>query len=105
MKDIVSPRSRSLSFRMTGEEFEKLRTGSAARGARCLSEFARTVLLRAVEIPEVMPGPDPYPRLANLEQRIDAIAKNLELLLRKLRPDPATDSPASRLHNSETSLP
>ena len=38
-------RSRQVSFRVTEEEYEGLRSASSQRGARCLSDYARTVML------------------------------------------------------------
>jgi hypothetical protein len=100
---MVKPRSRLLSFRMTGEEYDKLRTASDAQGARCLSDFARTALLQAVETGPA--GLGPCLELAKLEKRIEALTRSLELLLRNPRPGPATDSASSRPRNDETNLP
>jgi len=38
-------RSRLVNFRVTDEEFEQLKTAATVQGARCLSEFARLVML------------------------------------------------------------
>jgi hypothetical protein len=38
-------RNRLVNFRVTNEEFEQLKTAAAVQGARCLSEFARLVML------------------------------------------------------------
>jgi hypothetical protein len=38
-------RSRLVNFRVTDEEFQRLKAASGNHGARCLSEFARSVML------------------------------------------------------------
>ena len=43
---VLKLRSRQVSFRVTDEEYEGLRSASSQRGARCLSDYARIVMLR-----------------------------------------------------------
>ncbi len=38
-------RRRLINFRVTEEEFERLKTAVSLQGSRCLSEFARLVML------------------------------------------------------------
>ena len=38
-------RSRLINFRVTDEELEQLKAAAAVQGSRCLSEFARLVML------------------------------------------------------------
>ena len=38
-------RSRLINFRVTEEEFEQLKSAAALQGSRCLSEFARLIML------------------------------------------------------------
>ncbi|MGD0369701.1 MAG: hypothetical protein ABSA94_19790 [Acidobacteriaceae bacterium] len=38
-------RKRLINFRVTDEEFERIKTASDRQGARCVSEFARTVMM------------------------------------------------------------
>jgi hypothetical protein len=45
------PRNRILIFRLTQDEYDSLRTASSEKGARSLSEFARTKLLGSLEAP------------------------------------------------------
>ncbi|MCC6420271.1 MAG: hypothetical protein IT429_18715 [Gemmataceae bacterium] len=49
---IVNPRNRIVIFRLTQDEYDSIRNVSTARGARNLSEFARSLLLGAVRQPE-----------------------------------------------------
>ena len=57
-------RSRIINFRVTDEEFERLKAASALRGARCLSDFARSIIL---ETSSTDPVQD---RLLSFERRI-----------------------------------
>ena len=41
-------RNRLVTFRVTAEEFDGLKEASSHAGSRCLSEFARTIVLGAV---------------------------------------------------------
>jgi len=38
-------RKRLINFRVTDEEFERIKTASDRQGARCVSEFARAVMM------------------------------------------------------------
>ena len=42
-------RNRLVNFRVTDEEFERLKTATVLKQARCLSEFARSVVLRTAD--------------------------------------------------------
>jgi hypothetical protein len=46
---VLNPRNRIFLIRLTQEEYETLRTVSVDRGARNLSDFARSMLLTAVD--------------------------------------------------------
>ena len=46
---MLKTRNRIINFRVTEDEFARLRTASMENGARCLSDFARTAILHALE--------------------------------------------------------
>lgn len=46
---MLKTRNRIINFRVTEDEFTRLRTASMENGARCLSDYARTAILRALE--------------------------------------------------------
>ena len=72
----MKPRNRVVVFRLTQEEYERLKATSASRGARNLSDFTRSELLaesRPDSLLEVVQG-----RFAYLDQKL----KELESLLR-----------------------
>ncbi len=45
---VFNPRNRLVNFRLSEEEFERLRASSALSGARSLSDFARNAVMRSV---------------------------------------------------------
>lgn len=45
---VFKPRNRLVNFRLSEEEFEKLRASCALNGARSLSDFARAAVMRSV---------------------------------------------------------
>lgn len=45
---VIKPRNRLVNFRLSEEEFEKLRASCALTGARSLSDFARDAVMRSV---------------------------------------------------------
>lgn len=48
---VLKPRNRLVNFRLTEEEFDHLRQACGDQGARSLSDFARTAVMRQVEQP------------------------------------------------------
>ena len=46
---MLKTRNRIVNFRVTEDEFTRLRTASMENGARCLSDYARTAILHALE--------------------------------------------------------
>jgi hypothetical protein len=45
VRNLHKLKNRIINFRVTDEELARLKTASDLHGARCLSEFARTVML------------------------------------------------------------
>jgi hypothetical protein len=46
---MLKTRNRIINFRVTEDEFTRLRTASVENGARCLSDYARNAILHALE--------------------------------------------------------
>jgi hypothetical protein len=46
---VFQVRSRLVNFRVTEEEFERLKVAATLQGCRCLSEFARSVMLGSAD--------------------------------------------------------
>jgi hypothetical protein len=45
---VLKPRNRVVVFRLTQDEYQELKTISSVRGARNISDFARSQLLHAI---------------------------------------------------------
>jgi hypothetical protein len=82
----MTVRSRLINFRVTDEEFRRLKTASTLNNARCLSEFARSAILErvqtAAEVPESPVVTDQLQafesRLARLESHLSRLSDALE---------------------------
>jgi len=65
-------RNRLVNFRVTDEEFRRLKTASSLKNARCLSDFARSVILETASACESAP------------ESTDALADRLQAFDRRL---------------------
>ncbi len=75
-------RSRIVNFRVTDEEFERLKTASAQQGSRCLSDFARSVMLTTAGAPthSSMSHEPCENRMISFERRLAALESSVEHL-------------------------
>lgn len=73
-------RARLVNFRVTDDEFEQLKTACDRQGARCLSAFARQVMLSA---PDASIG-DLDRKLAVLDRRLSTLEVSLSRLFNAL---------------------
>jgi hypothetical protein len=73
-------RGRLVNFRVTDDEFEQLKTACDRQGARCLSAFARKVMLSAPDA-----HAEDYDRkLAVLDRRLSTLEVSLSRLFNAL---------------------
>jgi len=73
-------RGRLVNFRVTDDEFEQLKSACDRQGARCLSAFARQVMLSPHDA-----GTDAYDRkLAALDRRLSTLEVSLSRLFHAL---------------------
>ena len=78
-------RSRLVNFRVTEEEFEQLKSAAALRGSRCLSEFARLIMLGTAPgvnshgSPESVDG-----KLQVFDRRLHTLESSVEHLMDEL---------------------
>jgi len=70
-------RSRIVNFRVTDEELEQLKNASALRGSRCLSDYARSVILETANVPPAAAHEGCDSRIVSLEQRLEALESSL----------------------------
>jgi hypothetical protein len=78
----MNVRNRLVNFRVTAEELERLKTASSLQNARCLSEFARDVILesacdagRALASGDAVAG-----QLLSFDRRLSRIESTVERL-------------------------
>lgn len=75
-------RTRLVNFRVTDEEFERLKSASSRQGARCLSDFARCVMLGQ---PNICPVTGSYDdRLLSFDRRVAALENSMARLVEAL---------------------
>jgi hypothetical protein len=55
-EELMNPRNRLINFRVTDEEFQRLKTATALQNARCLSDFARSAILETVRTGDSVSG-------------------------------------------------
>lgn len=75
-------RSRLVNFRVTDEEFEQLKTAATVQGARCLSEFARLVMLgtgTGAHLPAAVESLDG--KLSLFDHRLNVLESNVARLV------------------------
>lgn len=81
---VFKPRNRLVNFRLSEEEFEKLRASCSLYGARSLSDFARAAVMRSVTggghtSPETA-DPTMDRKMNDLESRIGELSRLVESL-------------------------
>jgi hypothetical protein len=72
---VLKPRNRVVVFRLTQDEYQELKTVSSVRGARNISDFARSELLNAIGHGGLSAVDR---RLLNLESTLQRVAQLLE---------------------------
>ncbi len=70
---VFQPRTRLVNFRVSEDEFVRLKEGSLRAGARSISDFARAAVLTEVAAGPSLPILELSHRWTRLEQRLDAI--------------------------------
>jgi len=77
----MNPRNRLVNFRVTDEELRRLKTASNLQHARCLSDFARSVILESSAEAADAPAGEWIAfsrRLARLESTVARLVNALE---------------------------
>jgi hypothetical protein len=75
-------RTRLVNFRVTDEEFERLKTASGRQGARCLSDFARGVMLGSPNLRSCANSDED--RLLSFDRRLVALELSMARLVEAL---------------------
>lgn len=79
----MNTRNRLINFRVTDEEFRRLKTASTQRNARCLSDFARSAILETARGTNGAPEPADAvtSQLQAFDRRLARLESNLSRLL------------------------
>jgi len=78
---VLRPRNRLVNFRLSEDEFEKLKSSCEQFGARSISDFARGSVLGRLEQAPV-PVKDSEHRLTKLDTKVDLLETRVGQLLR-----------------------
>ena len=78
---ILQRRKRLVSFRVSDEEYEWLRSTSVAQGSRSISDFSRKAIKSALNLDRKAPEAESE-QLRNLNQSISILIRNIERLSR-----------------------
>ena len=78
-------RSRLINFRVTDEELEQLKTAATVQGSRCLSEFARLVMLGTATGAQERPDG----KLSQFDRRLNVLEANVARLVDALASEKA----------------
>ena len=73
---ITNPRTKLVNFRLSEDEFQNLREASVQNGARSLSDFARSAVLRQLT-GETDGDGLLHIRLSDLDHKVSAIETNM----------------------------
>jgi hypothetical protein len=106
---VFKPRNRLVNFRLSEEEFDRLRASCSLNGARSLSDFARAAVLRSVAGLQTAPDSDssasaPDTRVSQIDQKVVELESRVTELLRLMDNLQAhsVDSPAPVSSNGAT---
>lgn len=79
-------RSRLINFRVTDEELEQLKTAATVQGSRCLSEFARLVMLGTATNAQLSVATESMDgKLTLFDRRLNVLEANVARLVDALR--------------------
>ena len=84
---VLKPRTRLVNFRLSEEEFTSLKTACSVLGARSVSDFARSAVLRSVESQISQEG-QLHRRLSQLDDKVGELDVMLRRLADALEPAP-----------------
>ena len=80
---VLRPRNRLVNFRMSEEEYEILRAACSLKGARSISDFARSAVLCSVGMEQQQEG-SVQKRLSSLGHKVSELESRVERLLKLL---------------------
>lgn len=92
---ILHPRNRLVNFRLSDEEFDRLKTSCEAYGARSISDFARTSVLERIDQLSAAEAGPPRDRVQMLDGKVAELEVRVGQLLNLLSATGESVSPAT----------
>lgn len=89
---VFKPRNRLVNFRLSNEEFERLKACCPMHGARSISDFARSSVLERLKSPPVDPSGQPE-QATHLDHKVTALETRVEQLVNLLEAVGFTKAP------------
>jgi hypothetical protein len=86
---ILRRRSRQVAFRLSEDEYTRLRNFCVAVGARSVSDIARTAVFQLTDSGEEEAGVPMGPQMRLLDRRVRELSRKLALLSEWLKSDSA----------------
>ncbi|MBM3810194.1 MAG: hypothetical protein FJW20_01035 [Acidimicrobiia bacterium] len=80
---VLRPRNRLVNFRLSEDEFEKLKSSCEQFGARSVSDFARSSVLNRIEAGDARQNGSNL-RLTGLDQKVSNLETRVDQLIRLL---------------------
>jgi hypothetical protein len=80
----MKPKNRMVSFRLSAEEYERLRQVGSARGVNNLSELARVAMNRMLDTPRPEQAGLPE-QVQELRVKVESLSSELERLIQAER--------------------
>ena len=80
---VLKRRNRVVVFRLTQDEYENLKTTCSNRGARNISDFARSELLTVIER-NIQPASPLEGRLTEVDQKLSSLESQIQRMSRIL---------------------
>jgi len=78
---VLRPRNRLVNFRLSEDEFDRLKNSCAHSGARSISDFARSSVLNRLE---ATASPEASPQLASLDVKVTDLESRVVQLINLL---------------------
>lgn len=93
-------RSRIISFRISPEEYESLKSHSESNGSRSISEFTRSVACQTASGSKSIDAEKLDQILENLNSTVDKLGRHIHRLIRILEAPEKEVKPESKATNS-----
>jgi hypothetical protein len=91
---VLRPRNRLVNFRLSQDEFERLRSACLESGARSISDFARSAVLVSMD-QRAGPGASSETRVSQLDQKVADVEDRVGQLLNLIEATSSNRAPVA----------